>query len=736
MTFQNMRLPTLITTAIVLATAVARADEPASPVDFARDVQPIFANHCLDCHGQKAREAGLRLDRHTAALAGGDSGVVIVPGKPDDSLLIKYVSGDGETVMPPDSEGLVDDEVTILRRWIAEGANWPATADAHDPARDHWAYQPLVRREPPAAPDGATHPIDRFVRAKLAADGIPPSPEADRATLIKRLYYDLLGLPPEPDAVDAFVRDTSPLAYTELVDDLLASPHFGERWGRHWLDVARYADSDGYEKDNPRYNAWRYRDWVIQAINNDLPFDQFTIQQLAGDLLPNRTTDQLVATGFNRQTLTNTEGGTDPEQWRVEAVFDRVETLGTAWLGLTVGCARCHSHKYDAITQREYYQFFAFFNNGDETTAPIATSEQAMQEFLPKQAAFEAQLVEKRKPLDERKAELAPNLSAWEQEQQTRLAGKLDQPSKLEDIEMNPPHSTGGAMFERDADGSYLASGAMPATDVYEVDCVLPMTGVTALQIDALPHDSLSKSGPGRSEKGHFVLSELEVTLHTADGDHPLRFADARSEDVHEGFDAKQAIDGQLDDGGWAVLAKNAKPHSAVFYLSDEARTLLAAQPAPVKIKARLVQQYSKEPMHTLGRFKLRAMTGFDEHVLGIPENIRQILAVGTDKRDQQQQQALLDHFAGLDPMYRELKAGVDEFQKQAPFKPEMTVAIVQERTDNRRATKLFRRGDFLSPQGDVPPGTLETLPPLAIRNAAAPDRLDLAQWLVSAGNP
>ncbi len=252
------------------------------------------------------------------------------------------------------------------KQWVAGGARF----------EQHWAYRPFDPGPPPAVqdPSWCRNVIDRYVLARLERQGVTPSPEADRYTLIKRLYYDLLGLPPSMREADAFADDESPAAYTQLVDRLLSSPHFGERWGRHWLDKARYADSDGYEKDNPRPDAWRYRDWVLNAINRDLPFDRFTVEQLAGDLLPDCDEMARLATAFNRQTLTNTEGGTDQEEFRVAAVMDRTETLGTVWLALTVGCARCHSHKYDTITQDEYYQLFAFFNNGDETTIEVAAS--------------------------------------------------------------------------------------------------------------------------------------------------------------------------------------------------------------------------------------------------------------------------------------------------------------------------------------------------------------------------
>ncbi|MCB1278422.1 DUF1549 domain-containing protein, partial [Prosthecobacter sp.] len=326
----------------------------AAPVDFVRDVQPLFAEHCLECHGPDDSKGGLVLTSRELALKELKSGEhAFVPGKPDQSEMIaRLTSDDPDEQMPPPKHRakhpLKARDIDVLRQWIAEGAKFEA----------HWAYKPIVRPK--------TGGIDDFIRAKLAENGISSSPEADRITLIRRVHYDLLGLPPSIEEVDAFVNDKSPKAYEAMLDRAFASERFGERWGRHWLDMARYADSDGYEKDRPRPDAWRFRDWVIRAINDDMPFDEFTIEQLAGDLLPDATPEQIVATAFNRQTLTNTEGGTDQEQFRIEACMDRTETLGTVWLGLTVGCARCHTHKYDQISQKEYYQLFAYFNNGDE----------------------------------------------------------------------------------------------------------------------------------------------------------------------------------------------------------------------------------------------------------------------------------------------------------------------------------------------------------------------------------
>ena len=353
---------------------IASKQDSADTVTFARDVQPIFAQKCLDCHGLDKDEGGLRLHSQQTALVELDSGErAIVPGDAKTSELLRRVTSDDlDERMPPKGEPLSEQEVALLRRWIEQGAAWEV----------HWAYRPLDKPKRPSVQNASwpRNDIDYFVLGKLEHAGIEPSPPANRYTLIKRLYYDLIGLPPTPDEVDAFVADASPQAYENLVDRLLASQHFGERWGRHWLDKARYADSDGYEKDNNRPDAWRYRDWVIDAINADLPFDQFTLQQLAGDMLPEAGPMARLATAFNRQTLTNTEGGTDQEQWRVAAVMDRTETLGAVWLGLTVGCARCHNHKYDQFTQREYYQLFAFLNNGDETNTDVPVSIVAAEE--------------------------------------------------------------------------------------------------------------------------------------------------------------------------------------------------------------------------------------------------------------------------------------------------------------------------------------------------------------------
>jgi mono/diheme cytochrome c family protein len=360
----------LLLLAVVGAGSTAWAEAPA-PVDFSRDVQPILSQHCFACHGpdESSRQAGLRLDWADAAVGELDSGArAIVPGEPEASELIARVASDDPGLrMPPESAGdaLTDQQIDILRQWIAAGA-------VRD---DHWSFRPIIRPQPPVVRDAGwvRNPIDRFVLARLEQEGVAPSPEADRTALLRRLSLDLRGLPPQPAEVDEFLGDNSPEAYERLVDRLLASPHFGERWGRHWLDLAHYADSDGYLGDALRPYAWRYRDWVIDAVNEDLPFDRFTVEQLAGDLLPDATLEQRMATGFLRNTLRNTEAGVDLEEYRLKEIVDRVSTVGIGWLGLSLGCAECHSHKFDPISHREFYELFAFFNNTDDVdvAAPL-----------------------------------------------------------------------------------------------------------------------------------------------------------------------------------------------------------------------------------------------------------------------------------------------------------------------------------------------------------------------------
>jgi mono/diheme cytochrome c family protein len=408
---------------LVLSAVDVTAQEPTAAlpnpathkVDFLREIEPIFVRACHRCHGPEKQESGLRLDERQSVMDGGDNGPILESGNGAESeLVLRVASSEPSRVMPPKGPRLSRREVGLIRAWIDQGADWPESATTG--ARPtHWSFVPVRRPVMPGVVgrDWLRSPIDAFILARLEAAQIRPSSQADRVTLIRRLSLDLLGLPPTPDDVDEFVTDTRPDAYERLVDRLLASPHFGEHWARFWLDLGRYADSDGYEKDLPRPYAWRWRDWVINSLNRDLSFDAFTVQQLAGDLLPGATFEQTLATGFHRNTLTNREGGVDPEEFRVKAVIDRVNTTGTVWLGLTVNCCECHSHKYDPLTQREFYGLFAFFNDADEVdvSAPLADEIRAHEAAV---AAHRDRRLQLQDALAQAKASLPQRQAKWE----------------------------------------------------------------------------------------------------------------------------------------------------------------------------------------------------------------------------------------------------------------------------------------------------------------------------------
>jgi hypothetical protein len=345
-------------------------------IDYARQVKPLLTRHCVACHGAARTRAGLRLDTAAAALKGSKSGPVIEPGQGEESLLVLTMRGEGSGErMPLNRPPLSEADIALLRKWIDQGARGMANEPPGvPPAASHWAFVPPQRREfPPVhGKSWVRNPIDRFVAARLEEGGLSPSPEAEPTILLRRASLDLVGLPPSPEEVTRFLADPSPDRYERAVDRLMASPHFGERWARPWLDEARYADSNGYSIDAPR-SIWKYRDWVIAALNNDMPFDRFVIDQIAGDLQPAATVAARIATGFHRNTPINQEGGIDVEQFRDESIVDRVNTTGTVFLGLTIGCAQCHDHKYDPISQRDYYRLFAFFNNVDEPEMEITT---------------------------------------------------------------------------------------------------------------------------------------------------------------------------------------------------------------------------------------------------------------------------------------------------------------------------------------------------------------------------
>jgi hypothetical protein len=711
----------------------------AAEVEFVRDIQPLLKEHCYKCHGEQKREAGLRLDTRDDALAGGDSGQVILAGQPEESRLLQLVRGDDpDSVMPPTGATLDADEIERIRKWIEAGAEWPENADTPAERPTHWAYQPIVRVEPAASAAGQ-HPIDALLRTRLSEIGIAPSPRADRRTMIRRLSLDLLGLLPSPERVEAFATDESADAYEGLVDELLASPHFGERWGRHWLDIARYADSDGYEKDQPRPDAWRYRDWVIDAINRDLPFDQFTIQQLAGDLLPDATDDDRIATAFHRQTLTNTEGGVDQEEFRVEACFDRVETVAGAWLGLTVGCARCHSHKYDSISQREYYQLFAFFNNADESTIESPTNTASWESYQRQYLAWREETERLQAPLTARRVALQAVFDAWLSSERERLTQSANGDGS--GMILSEVTSEGGATLTRLDDGSWLASGTRPNVDVYRLrfpiaPAAVESPPVTGFRLEVLTHDSLPASGPGWADNGNLVLSELTLDILGDEGAasrERLAFSKATADHSQGQFDVSLAIDGIEDTYGWAIGPQQGRDHSATFTL---ATPLEEARLATTEFEIRLSQQYDMPEYspHPLGRFRLTVVRGTAETPL--PDPLRLALIKPAEERTAAEVEQLFAHFAAGDPEWAQLQQALEAHHKLEPYKPVMNVRVIAERNSNPRETTILRRGSFLEPLEPVTCDTLTVLPPLAMADGDDPTRLDLAHWLMSPDNP
>lgn len=407
---------------LLLPVAVVAGDE--AQVDYSTQVKPLLARHCVKCHGPQKQQSGLRVDSGLGIRDGGDSGPGVIPRDAAKSLIIQAVTGaEGVSRMPPEGPGLTADEIQLLQNWIADGAVFPdgeVVTATTKPVSDHWSFQPVQHPVPPAVAGTARSAIDSFVIARLEPLKLSPSAEADRSTLIRRVSLDLRGVPPTPDEVHEYQNDQSPDAYERLVDRFLASPHFGERWGRDWLDVARYADSNGFTRDMPR-TIWKFRDWVIEALNRNQPFDQFVIDQIAGDMRPDPSLEQLVATGFHRNTLVNEEGGTDPEQFRVEAVVDRVNTTATVFLGLTIGCAQCHDHKYDPISQREYYQLYAYFNNteftGTDPTSPridVPSAQQIASGEPARLKQIRARIIEMENDFNSQAEAVAADILEWE----------------------------------------------------------------------------------------------------------------------------------------------------------------------------------------------------------------------------------------------------------------------------------------------------------------------------------
>lgn len=716
----SMRLRNLL----IFLTPLPWVCPAAEPVNFSRDVLPILSENCLSCHGQDEshRKADLRLDTREGALA------VLKPGSPEASeFLQRILTEEADELMPPPKSHkprLSVEQTGTLRRWIQEGAPWGK----------HWAFERPVK----APVQG--HPVDHFVRARLSKEGLSPSPEAAPHTLLRRLSFDLTGLPPTPEEMAAF----KPERLQEAITRLLASPHFGERMAMWWLDAARYADTDGFQADAVRTN-WPWRDYVVQSFNENKAFDQFTLEQFAGDLLPNASAEQKVATCFHRNHMTNGEGGRDKEESRVDYVIDRVNTMGTVWLGLTLGCTQCHTHKFDPISHHDYYSLAAFFNSiaEDGSAGSKAKPYLAYQSPHAARALEEAgALVKQRTPLEQqaRQQAQAP-FETWLQKQRAALQSKPGYTAwqvlkgKLESEE--------GTLLTQEADGCIQASGPHPRQDDYRVitQPAPALKRLTGLKLEVLPHPSHTNGGLSRGKTGEFILTDLKLQVRQKDSSQvrDLIFSNAVA-DTEGGKDIKKeygAVKGTLDDdprNGWTTKgALRTQPHTAVYALS-EPLTLAADEELIITLLQR-----STVGDANLGRFRLwvtdqpgpavnSIQTAPMEELAAIPE--RSAIQEGLQHR-------LLAQFLEDHTPYQQARQSLERAQKQLEeikaASGKLNVMVLEERPEPR-ATHVLRRGVWDKPgdkvQNDVP-AAIAPWPEGESRN-----RLGLARWITSLDNP
>ena len=718
--------------------------DPGRSVGFEAEIYPIFERTCHDCHGSKVQKAQLRLDARESAFGDLPSGPLVLPGNPLKSSLYQRVAGLNGLERMPFGGQLEPEEVELIRAWIEQGAVWPdGVGSAAAEISTHWAF--VAPRRPPlpevSKNDWPANPIDRFILARLEKEGLSPSPAADRITLLRRLSLDLTGLPPSIEAVDTFEGNESPDAYRKQVDRLLDSPHYGERWGRHWLDAARYADSDGFEKDKSR-RVWFYRDWVIKALNDDLPYDSFIIEQLAGDLLPGAGQDQMVATGFLRNSMINEEGGIDPEQFRMEAMFDRMDAIGKGILGVTIQCAQCHDHKYDPLRQEEYYRMFAFLNNSHEANVAVYTPREQI-----KRAEIFRLIREIEADLKHRHPDWEQRLAKWEGD----VYG--DQPAwtvlrpDIDDI------STGGQKYSILEDGSVLAQGYAPTHLALKLTVGSQVQDITAFRLELMTDPNLPLGGPGRSLKGMGALTDFEVEAAPADdpeksnkikmvrAEASLRVPERLLEPI---FDDKSglrkvtgpvefAIDGKKETA-WGIdngPGRRNQPRQAVFGVETP-----ISHPGGTLLTFHLHQTHGgwnsdDNQSHALGRFRLSLTTAPDASVDPVPARVRGILALPARRRTALQQQTIFRYWRTTVPEWEAANERIEELWQEHP---EGSAQLVLQERERERDTHVLMRGDFLKPEKSVAPGVpafLHSFP-----EGSPENRLGFARWLVDPRSP
>jgi len=703
---------------------------------FADKVRPILAERCYSCHSL------------VALLKGSESGKVITPGNSAGSHLVRRLLGEEFPRMPYGGPSLTGAEMAIIRQWIDAGAPGP---DSDKPLslasapRKHWAYSKPVRPALPSVKDSAwpRNPIDQFILARLEKERLRPSPEASRSTLLRRVYLDLIGLPPSPQELQAFLSDKSPDAYENVVDRLLASNHFGERWARPWLDLARYADSNGYEKDSER-TAWEYRDWVIRALNANMSFREFTIEQIAGDLLPHATRDQLIATGFNRNSMLNQEGGVDPEEYYWLSEVDRVNTTASVWLGTTLGCAQCHNHKFDPFTQKDYYRFLAFFNNEvyDAKGKGWAT-EPEIELPTADQEAKSTQLRERLRDLKETLNTQTPELDRAQQVWETRMRGAE---SHWKPIDPASLKSSGGADLKPMADHSILAGGKNPEADTYTIEARTAVAAISGLRLEVLPDPSLPKGGPGRDPDGNFFLSNLNLEIASVDQPNAWKkvvWRQAQSDESQSGYPVnsllppkegagRKNVDVALI-GGWAIQADDSKPN-----LRRQA-VLVPDKPFgfPDGTLLRITLRHNmRHAARNLGRFRFSVTSDPDpKFITQIPARLRPALGLPAEKRTDESGKEIAAAYRAVSPILDPARKEMTSIEKQITKLNIITALVMKDRDAAGRPTAFVReRGTFLNQGEQVSadvPGILNPLPKGELAN-----RLAMARWLVSDDNP
>jgi len=707
----------------------SKLSESKDAVSFGSDIRPILAKHCFKCHGpdEGTREAGLRLDRQDAAHADLGGYFAIDSKNPGDSEILRRVtSEDVDLVMPPPDTGkvLTEGEIRKLKAWIERGGEYES----------HWAFdRPKLSAVPEVADkDWCRDELDRFVLARMEQKGLEPDGEVDRRRFIRRLTLDLLGVTPDPDEVQRFVEDRHPAALKRLVDRLLASPEYGEKFATSWLDLARYSDTNGYEKDRPR-SIWPYRSWVIDSLNQDLSYDQFSIEQLAGDMLPEATIDQKIATGFHRNTMLNEEGGIDPLEYRFHSLVDRVATTGTVWMGITVGCAQCHTHKFDPITHDEYYGLMAIFNQADEPDLMVE-SQQQKQKQLRLQTQIDhavdqliaTHLLPQNQTLSADPKELSEVQLAFQTwvAQQIGLARSW-KTLKLKNYDSTMPKLTS---FE---DGSILASGDVTKRDVYRLrfEVTPSMIGATSLKLEALPDASLPAGGPGMAyyegRRGDFFLSECVIRL---DGE-PLSIANASHSygKISVGSGNANATNVLDSDGstGWSTSGREGQPSELVLQL---------AKPLASSGELEIEMLFERHFAAALGKFRFSVSSGPPASAVTTPVAWNSwLLDAETASLTEDQCNLLERHFVMETPLLAEQRKGVEKLISQVP-ESLRTLAMRERDEQDYRTTYRHHRGEYLQPRNVVEPGVPEFLDPE--QGDQIRDRLSFAKWLVSDRNP